>query len=291
MKEVVRVLARDGYELSGTWFIADDPNEKVILINSATGVKQGYYADFAAFLAKQGFNVYTYDYRGIGASRPSNLSNLICDMKDWAKDMDAMIGNITRFHSSSQLIILGHSVGGQLIGMGNLSRQADAMIMISSQTPYWKNYGGGLMRIKLLMLWYVLIPSLTKIFGYFPSSSLGLFEDLPRRVARQWARWAKSPEYFTNELPSLKSSFERLDQKTLMISFADDDLAPYKAVIDLKKYYPRLKFDHRHYTPEDVMQQKVGHFGFFKKRTDSALWQELGLWINQALPAHSNRAA
>src|SRR5690349_1469081 len=139
MKEVVHVLTRDGFELSATWYIADNPEEKVVLINPATGVKQSYYSDLAAYLARQGLNVYTFDYRGIGKSRPSKLKNLLCDMKDWAKDVDAMIGHITRFHSSSQLVILGHSVGGQLIGMSNLSRHADALIMIGSQTPYWKN--------------------------------------------------------------------------------------------------------------------------------------------------------
>jgi predicted alpha/beta hydrolase len=291
MKEVVRVRARDGFELSATWFIADNPNEKVILINPATGVKQTFYGDLAEYLAHEGYNVYTFDYRGIGASRPANLVNLICDMKDWAKDTDALIGHITRFHASSQLIVLGHSVGGQLIGMSSLTRHADGFVMIGSQTPYWKNYRGGLRKLKLLFFWYVLIPFFTKLVGYFPASRLGLFEDLPRRVARQWARWARSANFYLVDVPEMKPSFERLDQPTLMISFSDDDLAPYNAVMDLKRYYPRLKFDHRHYKPEDVLQRNIGHFGFFKKRTGVSLWRELELWLSKNVPVRNNRAA
>jgi predicted alpha/beta hydrolase len=291
MKEVVHVLTRDGFELSATWHIAGNPEEKVVLINPATGVKQSYYSDLAAYLAKQGFNVYTFDYRGIGKSRPPKLKNLLCDMKDWAKDVDAMIGHITRLHSSSQLVILGHSVGGQLIGMCNLSRHADALIMIGSQTPYWKNYDGVWLKMKLLLFWYIMIPCFTRLFGYFPASKLRLFEDLPRRVARQWARWAKSANYVFDESPNLRASFDLLDKTTLMISFADDELAPHKAVLDLKKFYSRLKIEHRHYKPEDVLQKHIGHFGFFKKRTESILWREIILWINTSLPERTHRAA
>jgi len=179
MKEVVEVLTRDGLSLSATWFIPDNPHEKVVLINSATGVKQQYYADFACWLATQGFNVYTYDYRGIGESRPERLDDLLCDMNDWSKDVDAMISYITRTHPLSRLVILGHSVGGQLLGMSRLSRQADALVMIGSQTPYWKNYKGFWMQAKLWFFWNVTIPVTTKLVGYFPASALGLFEDLP----------------------------------------------------------------------------------------------------------------
>src|SRR5690242_6921958 len=104
MKESIRVMTRDGLQLSATWFIADDPQEKVILINSATGVKQQFYHDFASYLAKQGFNTYTFDYRGIGESKPEDLSNLLCDMKDWSKDVDAMVAHINRVHSQAKLI-------------------------------------------------------------------------------------------------------------------------------------------------------------------------------------------
>jgi predicted alpha/beta hydrolase len=44
------------------------------------------------------FNVYTFDYRGIGQSRPEKIRNLLTDMKDWSKDMDALIGHIARIH-------------------------------------------------------------------------------------------------------------------------------------------------------------------------------------------------
>jgi predicted alpha/beta hydrolase len=291
MKEVVEVVTRDGLSLSATWFIADTPHEKVVLINSATGVKQQYYTDFASWLATQGFNVYTYDYRGIGDSRPEKLDDLLCDMNDWSKDVDAMLSYITRVHAQSQVVILGHSVGGQLIGMSRLSRQVDALVMIGSQTPYWKNYEGSWMRAKLWFFWNIAIPVTTKLVGYFPAAAFGLFEDLPAEVAKQWARWAKSKNYIFDELPEDRINFSALSQRALMVSFSDDQLAPYRAVMDLKRFYRNLKIDHWHFQPDDVLQKRVGHFGFFRKKMESVLWRETVSWIYKSLDARRKNAA
>lgn len=291
MKEVINVVARDGFELSATWFIPPKSQENVVLINAATGVAQEYYAEFAGWLAKQGFHVYTFDYRGIGGSRPADLRDLLSDMHDWSKDVDAMVSHITRTHPQAKLTVLGHSVGGQLIGMASLTRQADLFLMIGSQTPYWRNYHGWWMRLKLFVFWHATIPMFTKLAGYFPASRLGLFEDLPAQVAKQWSRWAKSKEYIFEELPAERPSFEILNQPTLMISFSDDTLAPYKAVLDLKRFYKNLKVDHWHLHPEDILQKKIGHFGFFKKRMEIVLWREVLSWIHKNLSARKQHAA
>ena len=49
MKEFVSVVARDGTSLAATWFIADAPQDIVILIAPATGVTQKYYSEFSDF--------------------------------------------------------------------------------------------------------------------------------------------------------------------------------------------------------------------------------------------------
>jgi predicted alpha/beta hydrolase len=285
------VMARDGVRISATWFIADNPHEKVVLINSATGVKQSYYHEFAAYLTKEGFNVYTFDYRGIGASNAKEKEYLQCDMKDWAKDVDAMIAHISRVHQHGRLVVIGHSVGGQLIGMSRLAGYADALILVGAQTPFWKNFKGGLTRLKLLFFWYFLIPVFTRLFGYFPASKLGLFEDLPANVALQWARWAKTPEYVFKENPEVKASFDLLDQRTLFISISDDDIAPHKAVLDLKRHFTRVQPEHWHIHPEDILLSHIGHFGFFKKRMEILLWQDTVRWIQRSLPSQKYKAA
>jgi predicted alpha/beta hydrolase len=291
MKESVDVVARDGTSLSATWFIADAPQDIVILIAPATGVTQEYYGEFGEWLSSLGFNVYTLDYRGIGRSRPAQIRNILADMKDWSKDLDALISHVVRIHPRSQIVVLGHSVGGQLIGMSQLTRHVDALIMVGAQTPYWKLYEGFWLRMRLFYFWHLLIPLAVKLFGYFPASLLGMFEDLPANVAMQWARWAKSRNYIFDELPEYKRNFELLTQRALMISFSDDILAPVRAVAHLQGYYKKLKFENWHFRPEDILQKRIGHFGFFKKRMQPVLWREVVSWIYKTLSAPTKKAA
>jgi len=291
MKEFADVIARDGTSLSATWFIAESPQDIVVVVAPATGVNQEYYGEFAEWLASLGFNVYTFDYRGIGKSRPQNIRNLLTDMKDWSKDLDALIGHVASIHPRSQIVVLGHSVGGQLIGMSQLARHVDAIIMVGAQTPYWKLYEGFWLRVKLFCFWHFLIPASVKLVGYFPASLFGLFEDLPANVALQWARWAKSSNYIFDELPESKKNFEMLKQRALMISFSDDDIAPARAVADLQRFYKNVRFENWHFNPEDILQRRIGHFGFFRKRMQPVLWREVVSWIHKTLSAPTKKAA
>ncbi|CAM3221072.1 hypothetical protein EMST110833_02030 [Empedobacter stercoris] len=52
------------------------------MISSAIGVKQSFYTKFAIYLANKGYLVFTYDYRGIGDSKPNNLKNFKANFID-----------------------------------------------------------------------------------------------------------------------------------------------------------------------------------------------------------------
>ena len=73
----LHLLARDGYHLvAHLW----DPSPTstplgLVVINPATAVKASYYHRYARYLTERGFVVLTYDYRGIGGSRPHHLQN------------------------------------------------------------------------------------------------------------------------------------------------------------------------------------------------------------------------
>ena len=63
----------DGYALQGALFGDPATCKAALLIVSAMGVPQRFYSDFAQWLATQGYAVFTFDYRGIGASRPTHM--------------------------------------------------------------------------------------------------------------------------------------------------------------------------------------------------------------------------
>jgi predicted alpha/beta hydrolase len=70
-----RFYCSDGVTLAGhVWSQASA--RAIVIVNPATGVLVRYYHRYAKFPAEHGFEVITYDYRGIGESRPEDLQAL-----------------------------------------------------------------------------------------------------------------------------------------------------------------------------------------------------------------------
>lgn len=279
MMTIIKILTQDRYILSATHFIPKKSVNGVVIINSATGVRQQYYSDFAEYLATQGVHVYTYDYRGIGGSKYGTLKSMRGSLTSWGEyDLTAVIKYVSQRHPGHKLSVIGHSIGGQLIGLSPLSGQISNIVMIASQTPYWKNYRG-IMMFKVWLLWHFLIPVFTEMFGYFPAKKAGLFEDLPAGVATQWASWGKNKNYLFDEFPGKKEMFLSLTQNALVLSFSDDRYAPYRAVKDLLQYYKGMTIEHKHISPDQLGRKSIGHFNFFRKGFKHPLWVEVSEWL------------
>src|SRR5690606_26621905 len=64
----------------------------VVLINSAMGMPRGFYTPLANFLAGEGIDTLTWDYRGIGDSVKGSVKNTPSSIHDWGEqDLPAMI--------------------------------------------------------------------------------------------------------------------------------------------------------------------------------------------------------
>ena len=71
----IELTASDGTPLAARIFPATEPKGAVLIV-SAMGIPQQFYAPFATWLASEQFTVLTFDYRGIGKSRRGPLSKL-----------------------------------------------------------------------------------------------------------------------------------------------------------------------------------------------------------------------
>jgi len=273
--------AGDGYRLAGILFRPESPNGRAVLINSATGVRQEYYAKFAAFLLERGFTVLTYDYRGIGRSLHGPLSDLRhASMLDWGRlDAGGALDFLAYAAPGEDLLAIGHSFGGQAFGLMPGSGRIAAAIAVGSQSGYW-NLWPIPRRYGFWFMVHALIPGATSLAGYCPSSVLGLGDNLPAGVGLQWAHWCRTPGYHLGALGAeAQPGFAAFTGRLRAYAIADDGFAPRAAVDAFADFYPNAAVDVRPVSPREVGERAIGHFGFFREKFRDSLWQEAADWL------------
>lgn len=269
----LRIRARDGHALAAT--LLRGPGPDLVVVAGATGVKRQVYTPFARFLVQRGFSVVTFDYRGIGGSRPPGpLREVQARMQDWGThDLDAVLAWAVDHAKPRRLLVVGHSVGGQLLGLADHADLVDAAAFVASQSGYWGHWPLG-QRAGIGLLWFGLIPALSPLLGRFPSRRLGLGEDLPRGVAEQWARWGRDPDYLMRGDSRRREQFAQLRMPILMVSLDGDRFAPHAAVDALAGFYKGARVA-RLRLPRTAT---TGHFTAFRPG-DPELWQALAAYL------------
>jgi len=276
----MKLPARDGVLLAATLLEPARPNGAALLLNSGTGIPRQFYGAFARHLAGHGFAVLTYDYRGIGESQVPRSAT----MEQWgAIDQPSMIDHLVRLRPGEAVGLVGHSLGGQVLGLADNISRVRAAVLVCSQSGHWRHWPRGRRRLRMLALWWLLIPGLTAATGRFPGSWIGT-ADLPAGIARSWARWGRSPHYVCDAHGgALRPHNDDVDCPIRWLSFSDDALAPFDAVEALRPYYPGASVERRHLAPRDLGVETVGHFGFFRKSMPRGAWDEIAGWLAQSL--------
>jgi predicted alpha/beta hydrolase len=279
----IELVAADGVVLGGTLFTPRTRARGTVIIHSATAVPQGYYRRFAQFAAQAiGARVLTYDYRGIGKSRPRSLRGFSASLTAWARlDAAAAHAFVNERFRGEPLAIVGHSFGGQLVGLIDEPNAATGAVMVGAQLAYYRDWPVRAHR-RLGLIWKWIVPIASALFGYMPGR-FGLGEDLPSGVARQWARWCLHPDYLISEHLDARERFARFDAPTLFFSFTDDEYAPEAAVDHLLRRLRRAPIQHVRLAPEERGADAIGHFGFFRPRFATTLWIEAVEFLRDAL--------
>ena len=280
----------DGFSLNGQlWQAAETTPHTALLINAATGVAARYYSRYAAYLARHGFLVLTYDYRGIGASRPPSLRGLRATKHDWgALDCEAAIQMLQQQAPELSMMAVCHSIGGFALGLAPSAKLIKRAFFVGCQYAYWQDYRL-LLRLPMWLNWHLVMPVLTKLFGYFPGKRLGWLEDLPSGVAMEWAtrfhpsfhrryhrlHHAQPPADAT----TLEKRMNGLHAEILAIADEGDPFATLSATRRLLDYFPRSERQFVQLRPRNLGLPKLGHFGFFHDRFRESLWSQSLHWL------------
>jgi predicted alpha/beta hydrolase len=280
--------AVDGYLLGASLFLPRGAKRHAVLINSATAVPRKIYRGFAGYLARRGCAVLTYDYRGTGASRqkslvgynqPRSLVGFKASMSDWAAlDVTAAVAWMRERYKTLPLNYVGHSFGGQALGLLPNNTEVSRALLIASQAGYWKLMASPERYRVYAMLNFVGLP-LTKLLGYAPGR-IGLGEDLPKGVFEQWVGWVMSERYlFTDpKLPGL-TNFANYRGAMRALCLSDDPWATRPAVGLLCSGFTSIEPEIVSVTPADAGVIKIGHFGFFLPEHRDTLWRGAAEWL------------
>lgn len=273
MKELI-LKTPDHFPLSVKIFEPEISNGKLLLINSATGVKQQIYFSFAKYLAEKGFTVITYDYRGIGESKPKKMNGFKASMRIWGTvDFKTVTNFIKKEYAGFDKFCLGHSVGALILGMNADSKIFKKFIFVATQDAYLGNLNFKV-AVAGLLGFGIALPIMTHFLGYFPANRFGLGESLPKGVAFDWQTLILNKKstkrlYETNEADFSKNLY----QPTFIIHAEDDSWVTQKGMRNLMKTtYPHLKTTYREVKISESDKSEIGHVNFFRS-FNRGLWK------------------
>ena len=166
----VRFPALDGYDLGGRFYVSPSVVEPstAVLFSCGGGISAARYARFATFLAAQGIPVLTFDYRGIGRSRPPRLRGFCAVAEDWSElDCGGAIAHLRSRFPRAELVGVSHSIGALLIGGARNVAEMSRFVFICAHTGFYRDYLPKF-QLPMAILWHGVMPLVTRVVGYFP---------------------------------------------------------------------------------------------------------------------------
>lgn len=264
-----------------TTFRCSESPQAAVIVPSAMGVAQQFYTRFAQWLASQGYHVTTFDYRGIGLSAPSSLRGFPVDIFDWAEDCAAVIDTVQAELPDVPLYWIGHSLGGQLLGLIPNRDRIDRVVTVATGSGYWLE-NAWRTRSMVWWLWFFVVPVALRVVGYFPGKRLRKVGNLPRGVMAQWRRWCLSREYVVGaEGERVREAYASVRMPMLSLSFTDDEMMSARGIKSLHGLYTNAPIEYRRISPPDIGARHIGHFGFFRPQFEQTLWPLVPQWLTK----------
>ncbi|MFT0211498.1 alpha/beta fold hydrolase [Pseudomonas sp. F1_0610] len=279
----ITISCADGLTLRAHLFKTQQQKLKgVVQLNPATGVPERLYYDFAQALSEQGYDVLTYNYRGV-SSHKQDSKKVRAGFTTWADlDVEAVTEYLAQHYPHLPHFAVGHSFGGHAIGLCKSTRYLTAAILISSHTGCIRFIRPLSEWLKAALMLKLIGPVSSWLCGYFPGKALKFGENMPAQVMYEWYRWTSMPNYFFDDASvQAVSRFAQQQLPILSIGFADDPWAPSEAIDLLAKYFVNSPVERRQFQPSDSNYQAIGHINFFRKRHEHSLWPFIYRWLEQ----------
>jgi predicted alpha/beta hydrolase len=282
----LRLTAADGTRLAATHHTPAEPDvpgskpseSPWIVVGSATAVPRGFYRRFAEYAASRGAHVLTLDYRGIGGSAPKKLRGYAPDYLDWARqDLAAAVAYAA---ARGPVYLVGHSYAMHAIGLLPNHHQLRAAYVCAGGAG-WDGYMPKSEQVRVWLLWNLIGPVCTRLFGYQPMKAMGIGENLPVSIYRQWKQWCRYPHYFFDD-PTMRGRLDGFAQVRTPIAAAnatDDWWALPTSRDAFVKGYSGTTVERVTLTPQELGVNAIGHMGYYRAAVGATLWPRIFDWL------------
>lgn len=280
VKQEIKISCEDNYVLAVTAYLPDEVKAAVV-IGPATGMKRQFYNAFAEYLASNDFGVLTYDNRGIGQSIDGDIATHTASLQCCGQlDKTAAISSLQQLFPNTSYHLVGHSAGGQLIGLAKKATKLSSIFNVASSSGQLRN-----MKLKdqfkSHFFMYMFIPFSNTVFGYTKSQWFGMGEPLAKQVAKQWQTWCNGSGYVKTAFNKTVFThyYNELTMTALWVNAVDDFIATDENVRDMMSVSHNLSAKTLTLSPGDHNLKEIGHMAFFSRRANT-LWPIALDWLN-----------
>ena len=259
---------------------AADPAAPMLLILPAMAVKAKYYRAVAAALNSRGLSGATVDLRSQGESTPPVREAPNFGYREMIEqDLPAITDALRERFPQAPLVLLGHSLGGQLALLFAAAgpQRVAGVITIGTGSVYWRAFAPD-RGIRILGIGQY-IGLVSRLRGYWPGNK-AMGGPMAGRVMTDWARHSRTGRYRPS---GAATDYDRLLGEmaipVLMISLDADPLGPESTIDWLAGKLTASKVTRWH-LDESAGIRNQGHFAWV--RDAEVLSGLLADWVGQA---------
>ena len=215
----------------------------IVLVAPAMAIGSGYYRPLLEELRHRGWEATALTRRGFEPGLPRASRTEDWSYADEIDDVAQAVAAARAERPDRPVLLLGHSLGGQLVaGHESGHPPADGIVTVGAAIPRFRHFAHG--GLPLAFMASVIVPVTTTLFGHLPKPAFG--GPGARTLTREWARMV-----LTGQPPF--PSDQGIPTDALIVSLADDHLAPRAAVDDLAdRLFAPSAVTRWHYEHEEV---------------------------------------
>ncbi|WP_235735818.1 alpha/beta fold hydrolase [Nocardioides alcanivorans] len=215
----------------------------LVLIAPAMAIGSGYYRPLVEEFEARGWSARALPRRGFEADGVRASRGHDWSYADEIDDIAAAVAEARTEDPARPVLLLGHSLGGQLVAGHELTRDpVDGAVTVGASLPHHRQhpYGGP----HLVLMGALVVPALTTVFGYLPKPAFGA--PGARTLMREWARMV-----LTGRTPYPATG--KVATPSLIVSLEDDVMAPVGSIDAFaKRLFQGDRVTRWHFRNDDV---------------------------------------